>query len=223
VSTNLEQYRTRDADGRACEPRARRAAPARAFGRVALTGDPSDRIDAMMHRSHGEVLAPRDARAKRLEGGEYDALEQVSRGDLRRLTAAGLYSSRHGLPADVLAHRCDFDGSADEFVAWWVREGVAGLEDRASRREGEAWHELERPEDSWHELEALEARERLEGGALPDALAAYLGRLIFDEKATYAAAYVAHVVEGATCPTDPGTGWALKVRRRVDSLARVAA
>lgn len=57
---------------------------------------------------------------------------------------------------------------------------------------------------------------------LPEWAADYLGRLVYEAKRDYAAAWIAHRLTGAPMPVDPGAEWADKVRARVAKLERVA-
>ncbi len=51
-----------------------------------------------------------------------------------------------------------------------------------------------------------------------DRIAEYLARLIHEPKRDYAVRLVAHRLEGAPAPEDPGTPWAAKVRAKVDRM-----
>jgi hypothetical protein len=57
-----------------------------------------------------------------------------------------------------------------------------------------------------------------------DEVAAYLDRLLHEPKRIYAHAYAAAIASGSPVfPADPGTGWAVKVRIKLDKLAKVKA
>lgn len=235
--TDIERFRVTGDPVDPCDPRnsinlARGRHGVRA---VILTGDPADPIDAMLHRSHGEVLRPPPVGDYR--GGEYDHVREghVSTRDRRRMASAGLVSAG-GLPADVLCDRCQFDGDASTFVEWWYAQGLKGLDHRAAARNGTRWEDRTRPDpddddgDAWADYvrpdpatpAPCQTGTVTASGPVPG-LAAYLERLVFAEKLTYAAAYAAHVTDGAPCPDDPGTEWARKARSKVDALVRRAA
>lgn len=112
-----------------------------------MSGD--DPIDRLLWITGGEVLRV----GHEVTGGEYDSYRggALSTRTLRRLAGAGLVS-RRGVEADVLveiaAARYPLAAmmTPDEFVAWWVRESVAGLDWRADRRNRVAWELQERPD-----------------------------------------------------------------------------
>jgi hypothetical protein len=59
---------------------------------------------------------------------------------------------------------------------------------------------------------------------MSDEVAAYLDRLLHEPKRIYAHAYAAAIASGSPVfPADPGTGWAVKVRIKLDKLAKVQA
>jgi hypothetical protein len=60
------------------------------------------------------------------------------------------------------------------------------------------------------------------GKCLGPMLDDYLGRLVYGPKREYAAAWIAHVLEGASAPADPGAPWAEKVRGKVAYYVRKA-
>jgi hypothetical protein len=185
------------------------------IGTVSTAGTIDDTIDALMVRTNGERLAPPSSSAKAHAGGEYDAYtDYVSRRDMRRLVAAGLVSS-HGMQADQLAHQCGWEGTADTFVAWYLGEALKGLDIRRSHRDGKSWADQVEPDP-----EELEPAAGTVSGDLPGAVLEYLLRLVFGQKADYAAEYAYHVCQGAPCPQDPGTDWARKARSKIDSLTR---
>lgn len=182
------------------------------IGQVVEAGRADDLIDALMARTGGEVLAPPNALARAQRGGEYDCYhDHVSRRDLRRLVAGGLVSV-HGMQADRLAHRVGWEGSADTFVAWYLREALRGLDVRLERREGRDWADQAEPDGPTCTGGGL--------GDLPQAVTDYLLRLVYGDKATYAAEYAYHRVHGAPCPVDPGTDWARKARGKIDHYLR---
>lgn len=163
-----------------------------------------DIIDALIDRCGGERLAPPAG----ADGGEYDYLTEgkVTSGQVRRLSAAGLISPR-GRRADVLADLAGWDGDVSSFVEWYVRQGLAGLDQRRERRTGDEWATQERPDD----------------GTWPVLLVEYFDRLVFTAKRTYAEQYAAHLLHGAPLPVDPGSEWAHKARAKVDRLVRLLA
>jgi hypothetical protein len=150
-------------------------------------------------------------------GGEYDHLTsgQLSTRDRRRLTSAGLLSPG-GLAADQLADVAGWTGTADEFVAWYCAEGLAGLDQRAAARSGDSWETRERPADETDTAPDPAPAD----GDLPAPVLEYLCRLVFGDKADYAAAYAYAVHRGGPAPADPGTDWARKARTRIDSITR---
>lgn len=129
---------------------------------VAVAGRADDIIDAMMHRSGGAVLrAPHGA-----DGGEYDDWQQFTRHDIRRLVGAGLIA-RGGWAPDQLAMFFDgcHDMNADQFCAWWMTEGLEGLDQRAERRASTVdYADLERPDDCWAELESQSMEDDIMSG-----------------------------------------------------------
>lgn len=170
------------------------------IGQHTTSGAAFDIIDALVDRCHGERLAPPAG----TDGGEYDFYRsKVTSGQVKRLSAAGLISSR-GRRADVLADLAGWDGDVSAFVEWYVSEGLAGLDQRAERRSGDSWETQQRPDE------------------LPTVISIYLGRLVHEPKREYAEQYAEHVLNGGPCPADPGTEWAHKARAKVDRLVKVA-
>lgn len=170
------------------------------IGQVTESGAAFDIIDALTTRCQGERLAPPAGTT----GGEYDHYTaKVTAQQIKRLTAAGLISSR-GRRADVLADVAGWDGDCSEFVAWYVSEGLAGLDQRRDRRNGDEWATQERPDE------------------LPPVVVMYLERLVFEPKRTYAEQYAEAILCGHPLPADPGTDWAIKARRKVTKLVQVA-
>lgn len=161
--------------------------------------DTADPIDRLLGLTGGDVLAPPPANLPR-SAGEYDAYRLMSRRDIRRLTAGGFLSSEHGLQPDVLAHMAKSDLSADDFVAWYCDEALRGMDWRATARQGTTWETRDRSID------------------LPSTVVDYLARLVFPDKADYAAEYAYAAWGGWPMPTDPGTGWACKARAKIDAL-----
>lgn len=96
--------------------------------KVTGTGDP---IDALMGFTGGDILRMPDGVPS---GGEYDSYD-LSRSEARRLVGGRLLSRRYGLPADVLAaaaleNGCRHADTVDGFVAWYLAQGLAGLDVR---------------------------------------------------------------------------------------------
>ena len=121
-----------------------------------LSGDASDPIDRLMAVTCGEVLQlPGDE----CSGGEYDsfAAGAVSARVRRRLAGARLVSSHGGLRADELQQVAELrlpqlgGMNADEFVAWYVAECVAGLDHRAAGRDGVRWEDQTEPDPDDYE------------------------------------------------------------------------
>lgn len=179
-----------------------------ARGRTATeSGDPADLIDELVRTCQGARLAVPTSTV-----GEGDWLrDHLSKRDRRRLTTAGLLSP-HGIAPDQLAHLAGWTGDASGFTEWYCTEGLRGLDQRADRRNGQAWECQTEPEPDEADTVAT--------GELPGAVLEYLVRLVFGEKADYAAAYALHVWTGTECPTDPGTDWAGKARHKLDALHR---
>lgn len=189
------------------------------IGQHTETGRADDIIDALLARTHGNVLAPPST--VRNGGGEYDAWCDLNRRDVRRLVAAGLLR-RGGMQADRLAHECDWQGNADEFVAWYVSEALRGLDARAELRAGDAWADRERPDDD----ESFDAGNETGDGiqhapTLPEPLCAYLRRLQYDRKRQYAAAVILAMHDGSPIPTCAAE-WAPRVVSKVIRYYRKA-
>lgn len=184
------------------------------IGRFTPAGTGTDVLDMVHARCRGDILRVNNVGL----GGETDYLAsgQVSARDMRRLRAAGLVSHTRGCWADDLALIAGWDGTADTFVTWYFESCLAGLAQRADGRTGTAWEDRQEPTPDDYDPTGTVA------GDLPAAIVEYLLRLVFGEKADYAAAYAYHVCTGAPCPDDPGTDWARKARNKVESLARKA-
>jgi len=175
------------------------------------TGAPDDLIDALLTRSHGDILrAPADS-----SSGEYDSWrQQFSRRDIRRLVAAGLIGPS-GWAADVFASRCGFDGTPDECVSWWCAEGLRGLDIRATRRPGGAtdWANAERPADDVPELDTAEVLARLVAlEVVPEWWHAWIERTVHAPKLDALVALAAETWLGEPMPTEPTAKWWPKVR-----------
>lgn len=184
-----------------------------------LTGHADDVIDDLLRRSGGAVLrGPIDGVA-----GEYDSYRQgLSSRDVRRLVGAGLLSRRDGFAADVLLGV--FDGchelNADEFVDFWCRTGLAGLDARAVRRDGS--EVLERCDEDWADWDA-ERTGMLLGelvGVAPAWFGAWCDRTVHGPKLGYLARLGAAQWLGAGVAVPPAAGWADKVGRQFCSRCR---
>lgn len=62
----------------------------------------------------------------------------------------------------------------------------------------------------------------MSGAAWPQVASDYLARLVYAPKRDYAAAYLAHILDGAPMPEHPGTEWADKVRTKVARILSLA-
>lgn len=184
---------------------------------VQFSGVAGDIIDALMVRTGGERLAPPPIGDT---AGEYDGFrDDHSKHELGRLCANGLVHSL-GLRADQLAHCASWLGSADEFVAYYCTEALAGLRQRDERKSSSGeWADQVRPDDTDDELEPAVAPI---AGQIPESVLEWLERLLFGAKANYAAEYALAVCCGLVMPDDPGTEWARKARSKVDAMHRAS-
>lgn len=201
------------------------------IGRTTTTGHPADLIDDLLNITKGEVLAPPTGNESTY-AGEYDQYRvMLDRTDMRKLVAAGLLSAERGMPPDRLAHWAGYEGTADEFLAWYLDRALTGLALRADRRAGRAWEDRQRPVDEFEAWDAeMSASEAVapalppltgdSADGLPALIAAYLDRLVYAPKRHYACQFVAHTFHHAECPADPGKVWAADVRVKVARLAR---
>lgn len=180
---------------------------------VQFSGVAGDIIDALMVRTNGERLAPPPAGDV---AAEYDGYrDDHSKHELRRLCANGLVHSL-GLRADQLAHVADWDGGADEFVAFYCTEALAGLRQRDERKSSAGeWADRVRPDDECEQAGTV-------AGEIPESVLEWLERLLFGAKANYAAEYALAVCCAQVMPDDPGTEWARKARSKVDAMHRAS-
>lgn len=217
---------------------------ARYYGpKVSPYGDP---IDCLMGFTGGDILRMPDGGA----GGEYDAYD-LTRGELRRLVGGRLVSRVHGLSADVLAAHalergCRHAESVDGFVAWYLEQGLRGLDVRRDGSpcadgagdpdrvaEWEAWQALEsegvtddeyrdslvqllRVADGAPRKVGRVAERRAPQGGWPGWVTEWHGSLVHPPKAEWFRAYAAFRLEGGVCP-DMSVSWADKVRRQWDN------
>lgn len=162
----------------------------------------------MLTRSRGLVLrAPADTTS-----GEYDGWRQgFSRRDVRRLVGAGLVA-RDGLAADQLLHEFDgcHDMNADEFVSWWMAEGLRGLDIRAARRSGVTSSD-ERPDDAWDEYLAESVAEPIAlaevCAAAPEWFAEWCARIVHGPKLDVLTMLGAAEWCGSSAPAPINAAW----------------
>lgn len=188
-----------------------------------------DGVDYLLGLTGGDVLAPPSGD---VTGGEYDLWHvKVSAATKRRLNGAGLLR-RNGMPADELQHVVAAylpragEMTTDEFVLWYVRTALAGLDARQETRNGDD------PWAGYDEHLAARVAAGLEPDLEPaasesapcaDAWPAWVdemfARLLHAPKIDLLMALVQWHYLGGDVPAIPATPWALKLVARFERRA----
>jgi hypothetical protein len=156
-----------------------RSANAHSFGdRLRRSHNGADPIDRLLAAAGGDVL-----RIPHYGEEGYDAWQRdISVRDRKRLVAAGAVTRQGGAPCDVLLQACAAgrvvlagveNMGADEFLTYWCRECLRGLDIRAELRAGggvdeDPRTELEYLADVWSSVVLVdESGELLESHTVP--------------------------------------------------------